>query len=383
MQTSSLQCNSKLDILSEKGNYAKVSLRPRSICEEIKFRCDEIRDAVQHLLEVYTQAFQVNYSVNRPQWNTTVISTKSVSQAVMFNLMAIHRPMQTWKYDEFMMGIQIFHGTRFIGEPLISQCSNSLAGFFPRLTFDTWMSFNDVPVNILPREARIVFVLYGCMKQNPDGSSQNADVSSSNTVNSNPQEVTKIELGWTAIQFFDFDGDMIQGNYFLTIWPASADKYFCPLPQRAHPNGDYCPILSIEIPCYGGRVTFPDIVANTKAPKLDFSSLDTNLQEELLDTIEESNLFNMIDKREVLWEKRYYLHSYPKALPKILNAAHIWDSSSTADYYGMMKNWSQLNPLTSLELLLPRFPDMFVRAQAVKWISKMTEDQLIDYLPQV
>jgi phosphatidylinositol-4-phosphate 3-kinase len=49
----------------------------------------------------------------------------------------------------------------------------------------------------------------------------------------------------------------------------------------------------------------------------------------------------------------------------------------------MMAKWAPLNPLTSLELLLPRFPDMFVRAQAVKWISRMTEDQLIDFLPQL
>lgn len=99
--------------------------------------------------------------------------------------------------------------------------------------------------------------------------------------------------------------------------------------------------------------------------------------------MDESNLFNHIDKREVLWEKRFYLHSFPKALPKVLNAAHIWDSSTTLVYYGMIKIWAPLNPLTSLELLLPRFPDMFVRAQAVKWISKMTEDQLIDFLPQL
>lgn len=278
MQSNSLQHNNssrQLDILSEKGNYAKVSLRPKSTSEELKYRCDEIRDAVQHLLEVYTQAFQVNYSVSRPLWNTAIISTTSVSQTVMLNLMAIHRPMHTWKYDEYMMGIQIFHGTRFIGEPLITQCSNSLAGFFPRLTFDTWMCFNDVPISILPREARIVFVLYGCMKQNPDGSVQNAD----NSMNSNQQEVTKIELGWTSVQFFEYDREMIQGVYFLTLWPPSADKYFCPSPQRAtHPNGDYCAILSFEIPSYGGNVTFPDVAPNLNVPKLDFYSLDTNLQ---------------------------------------------------------------------------------------------------------
>jgi phosphatidylinositol-4-phosphate 3-kinase len=280
MQTSSSLQHKNLrqvDILSEKGNYAKVSLRPRSISEELKYRCDEIRDAVQHLLEVYTQAFQVNYTVNRPQWNISFINTSSVSQTVMLNLMAIHRPMYTWKYDEYMMGIQIFHGTRFIGEPVITQCSNSLAGFFPRLTFDTWLSFSDVPISILPREARIVFVLYGCMKQNPDGSTTSAESSMNN--NASQQEVTKVELGWSAVQFFDYDREMIQGVYFLTIWPPSTDKYFCPSPQRAtHPHGDYCPVLSVEIPSYGGRLRFPDIAPNSNVPKLDFYSLDTNLQ---------------------------------------------------------------------------------------------------------
>lgn len=59
-----------IDILSEKGNYARVSVRPRSISEEIKYRSDEIRDAILNLLEIYTQAFQVNYSIRRPQWNS-------------------------------------------------------------------------------------------------------------------------------------------------------------------------------------------------------------------------------------------------------------------------------------------------------------------------
>lgn len=165
---------------------------------------------------------------------------------------------------------------------------------------------------MLPREARIVFVLYGCIKQNPDATTQNTAENSINS-GSGQQEVTKVEIGWSAIQFFDFERDMIQGVYFISIWPPSADKYFCPAPQQAtHPNADYCPILSVEIPNYGGRLKFPDVAPNSNVPKLDFYSLDTNLQEELLDTINESNLFNQIDKREVLWEKRFYLQDYAK-----------------------------------------------------------------------
>jgi phosphatidylinositol-4-phosphate 3-kinase len=370
---------STVKIEYEKGNYAQVSLRPRSVSEEVKYRCDEVRDSVQHLLEVYSQAFQVNFSVNRPQWQTASVCTTTVQQNVMLNVMALHRPPAQWKYDEYTLGIQIFHGTRFLSDPLVTQCSNCTVGFFPRLTFDTWMNFEDVAVCSLPRESRIVFVLYGCVKQPVDGQS-----SDNNQNNSQEGQALKEELGWTSVQFFEYGGQMIQGTYFLSLWPPSSDKYYCPSPPRGtHPQGDYCPVLSIEIPTYGGQLLFPDIVINKELPKLDFECLDRNLQEELIDTIDQGFLFNQIDKREVLWEKRYYLHKFPKALPKVLNTAHSWDYASLSDLHGLVGNWSSLKPLEAIELLLPRFPDLFVRHQAVKWISKMNEDELTDYLPQL
>jgi phosphatidylinositol-4-phosphate 3-kinase len=174
---------------------------------------------------------------------------------------------------------------RFIGEPLIGQCSNSLEGFFPRLTFHTWMNFNEITVSMLPRESRIIFVLYGCNKVAVEGGGANASTNDDTTNGGGNQELTKVELGWSSLQFFDYERKMIQGHYFLAMWPPSADKFLVPSPPRgAHPYGDYCPILSIEIPSYGGTLYFPEIEPNMNVPKLDFLSLDGNLQEELMDT---------------------------------------------------------------------------------------------------
>lgn len=61
--------SSAINIVSEQGNYARVTLRPRNSGEDIKYHCGEVRDSVQHLLEMYSQAFNVNFSVNGPQWN--------------------------------------------------------------------------------------------------------------------------------------------------------------------------------------------------------------------------------------------------------------------------------------------------------------------------
>lgn len=120
-----------------------------------------------------------------------------------------------------------------------------------------------------------------------------------------------------------------------------------------------------------------------QAPCLDFSSLDVNLQQELIDTAEQGYPLDKLDKREVLWEKRYYLHSFPHALAKILHAAYSWDYNSVGDLHSLLHAWTPLEPLQAMELLLPRYPDLEVRKVAVKWFSKISNDLLADFLPQL
>lgn len=116
--------------------------------------------------------------------------------------------------------------------------------------------------------------------------------------------------------------------------------------------------------------------------RYDFTSLDSNLQQELLDTIEQGYV-GPTEKREVFWEKRLYLQKFPNALAKVLHAAHSWDYASLTDLHSLLQTWTPLSPLQALELLLPRYPDIKVREKAVEWISKLPTDQLVDYLPQL
>lgn len=57
--------------------------------------------------------------------------------------------------------------------------------------------------------------------------------------------------------------------------------------------------------------------------------------------------------REILWEKRHYLHNIPQALPKVLLATQNWDYSSLSDLHAMVNSWSPMEPLPALQLLLP------------------------------
>ncbi|ETN62687.1 phopsphatidylinositol 3-kinase [Anopheles darlingi] len=383
--------NGSLAIVSESGDYAEVKLRPRTIAEQIRYRCNEVRNSIQSLLEIYTQAFRVNFCVNVPEYSANPISICNISQSVMVNVSCLHRPPVNWTHDEYNLGVQIYHGARYISEPYVVQCSNELSGIYPRLTFNSWIMFRN-PVCTLPREARLVLVLYGCIREPVDGTtdaSGGAGPGTSGPVGNADDgargRMTQIELGWCSIQFFDFERKMIQGSYLLPMWPPTTDKYFGPAPSKGtYPIGGSFPILGIEIPSYGGAVVFPEPIRNLpRAVKLDFHSLDRNLQQELIDTAEQGYSPDKLEKREVLWEKRHYLHTFPHALPKILHAAHSWDYACLADLHALLKSWTALSPVQALELLLPRYPDLEVRRQAVEWISAMPNDEFVDYLPQL
>ncbi|XP_002025662.2 phosphatidylinositol 4-phosphate 3-kinase C2 domain-containing subunit alpha isoform X1 [Drosophila persimilis] len=364
------------EIVSDYGDYAQVTMRPRSLLEQIKVKCNILRDAVQELVELYANVFRVAFSVKSLDYATTPIPISCVSKPIVVSINCLHRPPPNWKYDDYSLCVQLVYGTRLLSKPNVLSCSNDTSGgLFPRLNFSAWLTFEQHPICTLPREARVTFVLYG--KQ----------AASENEPNSEPngerRQVTT-ELGWCSIQLFDFKRAMICGPYLLSVWPPTTDKMLGPAPARGcHPHPDFCPVLSIEVPPYGGRIEFPEHQEVPKpAPHYDFASLDANLQEELLDTAE-LGYTGATERREVFWEKRLYLQNYPNALPKVLHAAHSWDYANLIDLHALLHSWAPLSPLQALELLLPRYPDAKVREKAVEWISKMPNDQLVDFLPQL
>lgn len=129
---------SKLNILSETGDYAEVYLRPKTTAEQISRRCNNIRNSIQNLLETYCNAFRVDFCVNTPEFEPNLISITKVSEPVMVHLMCLHRPPPNWKHDDYMLGAQIYYGTKYIGDAVVKQCSNEITGIFPRLTFNSW-----------------------------------------------------------------------------------------------------------------------------------------------------------------------------------------------------------------------------------------------------
>ncbi|XP_015599951.1 phosphatidylinositol 4-phosphate 3-kinase C2 domain-containing subunit beta isoform X3 [Cephus cinctus] len=374
VHTVNIECK-KPEVLHEDGDYSVVTLRTK-FPEVIASHCYNIRDAIQDLVETYCHAFRVDFQLNsRGEFPTNSLVSSEVIDTVLVRVGALHRLPVSWKHDDYIVAAQIFHGTRPVGNPVLSEPMTVSSNFYPRILFNTWLEFRGISVCQVPREARLVLVLYGRTLQ-PTEHESNA---------SNEGAMQKEELGWGAIQFFDYDGVMSQGSYFLSLWPAIADKRLGPAPAPGiHPHGDTHPIIGLELPDYGGRVLFPTELRDHDVESLDFNSLDQNTQELLIDITQQDTFSRPpVDEREILWEKRHYLHDRPEALPKVLLAAHSWDWACLPDLHASLRVWSPLPPVQALQLLLPCFPDMKVREMAVGWIRELTNDELTDYLPQL
>ncbi|CAB0007671.1 unnamed protein product, partial [Nesidiocoris tenuis] len=274
----------KPEILDEDNIYSEVILGNYSSANNISYYCDQIRAAVQLLIQMYCHMYRVDFHLSVPPvaaiGNERELS--EIHNTTLIHTGCIQRACPAWNYDSFRIDAQIFHGTRPLGIKTSSPNLTEFNSFQPRIIFDAWHNFDTTPVSLLPRESRIVITIYGISYN--DGQDQTS-----------PQQV---ELGWASIQLFNYSG-----------------------PKMA--------------------------------------------------------------EREILWEKRHYLLNHPQALPKVLLAAQSWDFSSLRDLHSMVHYWAPMDPISALQLLLPCFPDNTVRSKAVEWIEGLTQDQFVDYLPQI
>ncbi|XP_063237766.1 phosphatidylinositol 4-phosphate 3-kinase C2 domain-containing subunit beta [Bacillus rossius redtenbacheri] len=368
-----------LGIASESKDYCNVTLkRPElSARDTIAAHCDRIRDSVQGLIETYCQAFRVDFQLqSRAEMPANKRQSCDVLDSVLVHVGALHRPLQGWTHSDFVIAGQIYHGTRPVGQPALCRPVLRSRGFYDRVVFDFWLNFETTSVCMLPRESRLVLVLYGRTELPPETDSKEER---------GEPRMLEVELGWAATQFFNYEGVMAQGSYLLSLWPAVADKRLGPAPAPGtHPHGDSDPVLWVEFPDYGGCTVFPSTKNCGLAPTCDFNSLDPNTQQQLLDITEQDAFTRpLVEDREVLWEKRHYLHDRPGALPKVLLAAHSWDWACLRDLHATLHSWSPLPPVGALQLLLPCFPDAEVRRMAVTWIGATRSDELVDLLPQL
>uniref|UniRef100_A0A8C3UGJ6 Phosphatidylinositol-4-phosphate 3-kinase catalytic subunit type 2 gamma n=1 Tax=Catharus ustulatus TaxID=91951 RepID=A0A8C3UGJ6_CATUS len=88
-------------------------------------------------------------------------------------------------------------------------------------------------------------------------------------------------------------------------------------------------------------------------------------------------------QRRILWFYRYCCNNQTCSLPLVLGSAPSWDSTTVSEMHTLLRNWEFSNPLEALGLLTFSFPDQDIRRVAVQQIENVSNDELLEYLPQL
>lgn len=72
---------------------------------------------------------------------TAFLASKFVSEmsdSVLVRVCGLHRPSPEWKHESFLVAAQIYHGTRPVGQPVLSQPCEITEYWYPRISFNHW-----------------------------------------------------------------------------------------------------------------------------------------------------------------------------------------------------------------------------------------------------
>uniref|UniRef100_A0A4W3IZ81 Phosphatidylinositol 4-phosphate 3-kinase C2 domain-containing subunit alpha n=1 Tax=Callorhinchus milii TaxID=7868 RepID=A0A4W3IZ81_CALMI len=288
----------------------------------------ELTVAVNELLQQYLSSFSCSpgSAGALPTSAKPTREARATKEHLQFTLFAAHRIPPAWisSFEKYYLMCSLTHNGKDLFKPVQSKKVGTYRGLFCHIKWDELISF-PIPIAQLPLESMLSLGLYGILNPSAAGSPD-----------SNKQRKGPEYLGQVSVDFPSFAFDVV----------------YCP-PQPS------------------------------RVVELDFDTLDTETQKQLLDVFAKDSAFELSKTdKEHLWDKRQYCFSHKNSLPKILASVPSWDWDSLPEIYSLLQQWIPLCPVYALELLDSKFADQEVRSVAVNWLEAVTDDKLVDYLPQ-
>lgn len=354
-----------------KGTQEAISLATHSsLVQEIQEVLEQLIKAINQLVKMYCTAFHTDFMLGSPvKKNYSEKYATKVEDDFILHIATAHRIPAEWiqRYDEYRVVCSLHHGSRQIGEDVVSQTTTNQKELCDWLNWDQWLSFKDVCVNKLPRETRLCVTLCGLKGVQNTGSPETARV--------------VMALGGVTMQLYNQKGYLIQGSQLVPLqmnMPADPFSPYCSV------LGTDTVLLQVNLPDFGEDIVFPDVLPTSANQKRGFDQLLPEIQDIVHGVLEKDCISScQADELEILWRYRHYLYQHPQLLPWILQGSTQWDYFQLAEISGLLRDWSTLEPMQALELLLPQFPDSRVREFAVSCLHNVNSDELVDFLPQL
>uniref|UniRef100_A0A8D0CEN7 Phosphatidylinositol 4-phosphate 3-kinase C2 domain-containing subunit alpha n=1 Tax=Salvator merianae TaxID=96440 RepID=A0A8D0CEN7_SALMN len=330
----------------------------------------QLTSAVYSLLQLHLNSCS-GPPLNTPDTKRITKDARTATEHLQFTIYAAHGIPNGWvsTYEKYYFVCSLTHNGRDLFKPVQSKKVGTYKNFFYLIKWDELIIF-PIQISQLPLESILCLTLFGILNQN-GGSSPD----------SNKQRKGPETLGQVSLPLFDFRRMLTFGTKLLHLWTPSTNL----VPGVAHKKGNLMEklVLQVDFPSLPFDIIYKIPPAADSTTHHSVETLEKDTRERLLSIISKEGSFGLSRKdKAFLWEKRHYCHIVPKSLPKVLASAPNWDLTNLPEIYLLLQEWPPLPPLTALELLDSNFADQEVRTRAVEWIEAISDDELVDFLPQ-
>ncbi|XP_039596720.1 phosphatidylinositol 4-phosphate 3-kinase C2 domain-containing subunit alpha [Polypterus senegalus] len=348
-----------------------ASSGPNSPVEE---SMNALTTAVCDLLQLYLKSF----SSSPASTESSVAETRAIKEAykttehLQFTLFAAHGISANWvsSYEKYYMQCSLMHNGRNLFKPVQSKKVGTYKSFFYLIKWDELISF-PIPISQLPLESVLNLALYGILNQN-----------ASSSPDSNKPRKRPDLLGTVSMTLFNFKRVLTNGTKLLNLCTTVPVTPAGPANRKGSPTERI--VLQVDFPHQAADIVYVPPQPENKLTPQALETLDTEVQKQLEKIFSKSSSVGLSKAdRDLLWDKRNFCHSHRNCLPKILASAPGWDWTTLPSVYGLLYQWPPVSPLCTLELLHLRFADTEVRTAAVKWLEHISNDEVMDYLPQL
>jgi len=198
-----------------------------------------------------------------------------------------------------------------------------------------------------------------------------------------PYDKSLIPIASSSFILFKFN-DMLQSGKILLVLNTEATGMN--LNQSTWNTNAYTQPtkIAIEMCSFMQPVVYDD--ENFFEEEGSFRQQVPNSEEEnlLLSIINKDQLYvPTSQEKKMLWNFKYFCRHKANALPKILSVVDWCDHKCVKEVRRLLEVWCALPPEVALSLLDVKRSNTYVRGFAVLNLCKLTDDELVSYLPQL
>jgi len=258
------------------------------------------------------------------------------------------------KACRYVIKASLINGNRQICESVMTQpsCGGTSASWNEALVMN-------IPINRIPRTAKISLTLYDFDKLNKKGSA----------------------IATMNFAVFSYDGWFNSGESIRSMWN---DRDTDPSLTTCECEEENSTRILFAIPDYRYPISF--VTNNQKdiqVPQHRMTSEDQEILNKLTNPYRNPLDPLTQEEKAVLWKLRYEITQMPCLLPYLLSSIDYTYPSQVIEIPNLLRLWKPLSPTEALCLLDSSYADKDIRSYAVSCLEPLSDDEIILYMLQL